>query len=694
MSRTLACRLNFSEGRDPDKLSSILDSLKRTDDARVVRWMADADKNRSSFTLAGEPQAVLELAISSTEKALELIDMTDHQGQHPRIGAVDVVVFMPMIDLYLRDAVLYAKEYAKEVSQKFSLPIYLFSEAAAKTDRQELDELRKDQLEGFARKITEDDWEPDMGPRKFLEKHGACAVGARRPYLTIDIELDTDDEMVARSISEDVRESGSIIRDENGQPVNDEQGEIKRIPGSLKAVRGLHLKEGDRTFVSLNLMDTSKTSIHQAVEEVKRKADILEVGLKSVHIDGLMTWDMLVEQGRYYRDKSKDKGELEEEDLVSLALESMAVREGQSRLIETLVDMVLEMPKDEWEKILEKEFPIPGPVGDSQKSSSGEKPGPETAKPETAKPETAKPETAKPETAKPETAKPETAKPETAKPEISKPPLKEEAVEMPKAVAVDAEDGAGQTEPVEPVKIEPEPELNADALRKDLEGMLKKELKQLCREGGLKISGNKADLVDRIMEASGSVDSDPDDNSDLDMSGLEIGGGETKGGSSRENKSEVQEREELEEGLEKEISDDPVIDDKGSGEVGAEEEEAEEEEAEDVEAEKEEAEKEEAEKEEAEKEEAEKEEAEKEEAEKEEAEKEEAEEEEAEKEEAEEEEAEEEEAEEEEAEEEEAEEEEVEWEEAEKGGKGGRGSRKRGKKSGRGKKGSRRNRKR
>jgi glutamate formiminotransferase len=281
MVKIVECVPNFSEGRRPEIIEAIAESIKGVDKIRLLAYESDKDHNRSVFTFIGEPERVKEAAFSAISKAAELIDMNKHTGEHPRIGATDVVPFIPISDVDMNDCVNLAKDLGKEVGEKLKIPVYLYEHAATKPSRENLANIRKGQYEGLREAITQDpERMPDFGPGELHPTAGATVIGARMPLIAFNINLNTDDVDIAKSIAKAVRHSS----------------------GGLKYVKALGLEISERGIVqvSMNLTNYKKTPVFRVFEMIKSEAERYGVEILGSEVVGLIPMDALVDCADFY----------------------------------------------------------------------------------------------------------------------------------------------------------------------------------------------------------------------------------------------------------------------------------------------------------------------------------------------------------------------------------------------------------
>jgi len=269
MRRLVECVPNFSDGRDPAKLDAILAAIGTVPGAYVLDRTSDADHNRSVITMAGEPDAVREAAVRAAGKAAELIDLTQQTGAHPRIGATDVVPFVPVEGVTIEDCVALAKQAAREIWERFHIPVYLYEAAAQRPERINLENIRRGQFEGLREEVLHNpDRAPDIGEARLHPTAGATVVGARKFLIAYNINLDTSDVSIAKAIAKKIRFSSG------GLPC-------------VKAI-GVDLRGRNLAQVSMNLTDFETTPVHRVFEEVKHEAQILGAGIAGSEIIGLI----------------------------------------------------------------------------------------------------------------------------------------------------------------------------------------------------------------------------------------------------------------------------------------------------------------------------------------------------------------------------------------------------------------------
>lgn len=322
MAKIVECVPNFSEGRDIRTINAIAGAISNVQGVKFISAEPDKDYNRTVVTFVGLPSAVAEAAFKATKKAAEMIDMTAHKGEHPRLGATDVVPFVPVSGVTMANCVSLAHEFGKRVGEELGIPVYLYEEAATSPERRNLSTIRKGEYEGLAEKLQDPKWKPDYGPATFNPRSGATVAGARMFLIAYNVNLNTDDTKVANEIALRIRESGRIKKDAGGNPVLDEKGRKVSVPGSLKAVKamGVLLEAHKIAQVSINLLNYHITPPHIAFEEVKKEAATLGVEVTGSEIVGLTPLEALVMAGKFYDSNNENK-----EKLVPIAIERLGL---------------------------------------------------------------------------------------------------------------------------------------------------------------------------------------------------------------------------------------------------------------------------------------------------------------------------------------------------------------------------------
>ncbi|MCD5414948.1 MAG: glutamate formimidoyltransferase [Clostridiales bacterium] len=280
MKKIIQCVPNFSEGRDKEKIEKIVNSFRGKEGVKLLDYSNDEDHNRMVVTVVGEPEPLKNAIVEAMGVAIAEIDMTKHEGQHPRMGATDVVPFIPIKNVSMEEAIELAKAVAKEVSEKYALPIYLYEKATVTKERENLAKVRKGQFEGMAEKIKETNWKPDYGPGSIHKTAGVTAIGARTALVAFNVNLDTNNLEIANKIARNVR----------------------HISGGLRFCKGMGVALEDRGIVqvSMNMTNYEKTPLYRVFELIKIEAKKYGVNVVGSEVIGLVPMDALIATAEYY----------------------------------------------------------------------------------------------------------------------------------------------------------------------------------------------------------------------------------------------------------------------------------------------------------------------------------------------------------------------------------------------------------
>ena len=278
--KLLECIPNFSEGRDTEKIEKIVNPFRTTDGVKLLDYSADKDHNRLVITALGGPEELKEAVFKASKIAVDIIDLNKHEGEHPRMGAVDVVPFTPVKNVEMEEAIELSKEVGKKLSEKLDLPIYLYEESASNSQRKNLANIRKGEFEDFSEKIKKEEWKPDYGKAEIHPTAGATVVGARMPLVAFNINLDTDNLDIANKIAKKVRHSSGGLR-------------------YCKAI-GVELKERGIVQVSMNMTNYTKTALYQTFEMVKFEAERYGINIIGSELIGLLPAQALYDVAEYY----------------------------------------------------------------------------------------------------------------------------------------------------------------------------------------------------------------------------------------------------------------------------------------------------------------------------------------------------------------------------------------------------------
>jgi glutamate formiminotransferase/formiminotetrahydrofolate cyclodeaminase len=323
MVRIVECVPNFSEGRNPSVIEAIAGGIRAVKGVQLLNVDPGADFHRTVYTFVGEPDAVLEAAFQAAKIGTALIDMTQHKGEHARMGALDVMPFIPIQGVTMEDCIELSKKFGKRMASKLGIPVFLYANAATKPDRVRLPSIRKGEYEALEKKFKDPSFAPDFGEPVFVPKSGATATGAREILIAYNINLNTADKSIASTISGRLRTSGVVNKDKDGNTITGPDGKPERIPGRFNGVQAGGMMYDEHTAqVSMNLLNYHEVNLHDVFEATKEEAEKLGVKVTGSEIVGLVPKESLLKAGRFYAEKGKvtvtDEG-----DLVTLAIDHL-----------------------------------------------------------------------------------------------------------------------------------------------------------------------------------------------------------------------------------------------------------------------------------------------------------------------------------------------------------------------------------
>ncbi|EHQ90948.1 glutamate formimidoyltransferase [Desulfosporosinus youngiae] len=280
MSQLIECIPNFSEGRRTEVIEAIAETIKSVPNVILLDYSSDYSHNRSVFTFVGKPESVIEAAFLSAKKASELIDMNVHTGEHPRMGAVDVIPFVPIKYVTMDECINFSKQLGERLASELSIPVFLYEEAAVSAERINLANIRKGQFEGMKEKIKDADRRPDFGAQEVHPTAGVTAVGARMPLVAYNVNLNTADLNISKQIAKTIRESN----------------------GGLKYVKSIGVMLEDRNIaqVSINMTNYEVTPLYRVFELIKIEAQRYGVNVIGSEIIGLTPMNALIDSAKYY----------------------------------------------------------------------------------------------------------------------------------------------------------------------------------------------------------------------------------------------------------------------------------------------------------------------------------------------------------------------------------------------------------
>jgi glutamate formiminotransferase / formiminotetrahydrofolate cyclodeaminase len=361
MQQLIECVPNFSEGNDLNIIKQITEEIEKIEGVRLLNVDPGKATNRTVVTFVGEPTSVIEAAYQAIKKAGELIDMSRHKGEHPRMGATDVCPLIPIANISMEETANYAQQLAKRIGE-LQLPVYLYEAAQPNKQRSNLSVIRAGEYEGFFKKIKLSEWKPDFGPAEFDAKRGATVIGAR-DFLVAYINLNTTSTRRANAIAFDVREAGRTV-EENGVKINK--------PGTLKSVKaiGWFIEEYGVAQISMNLTNINITPVHIAFDEVCSKATAKGIRVTGSELVGLVPLKAMLDAGKYFLQKQQRSIGISEKELIKIAIKSLGLDEltpfkPEERIIEYLLanttdSKLISMPLNDFADETASESPAPG----------------------------------------------------------------------------------------------------------------------------------------------------------------------------------------------------------------------------------------------------------------------------------------------------------------------------------------------
>lgn len=315
MKQIVQCVPNFSEGKDLEVIKKIIKPLENKEGFTLVSYEPDKDYNRTVVTLLGDPNKMIEPLINFFAEATKYIDMNNHSGQHPRMGAVDVVPFIPISGITMEECINYAKELSKKINEQLNIPVFLYAEAASTTSRKSLPNIRKGEFEGMDEKMKDPKWHPDFGTNSIHKTFGTVAIGARMPLIAYNIDLPTTDEKIANSIARAIRKSnGGFAYVQAGPAYLEERGHVQ---------------------VTMNILDYKKNPMYRVFELVKLEAKRYSLAVSSSEVIGLIPKDTLLNSIKFYlevENKQFDK-DMSLKDISDLSIKYFGLRDFSSQKI-------------------------------------------------------------------------------------------------------------------------------------------------------------------------------------------------------------------------------------------------------------------------------------------------------------------------------------------------------------------------
>lgn len=280
MARIIQCVPNFSEGRNKELIEKIVEEIRVIEEVKLLDYSMDKDHNRTVVTFIGEPEKVILAAFNACKAASELIDMRKHTGEHPRMGATDVIPLIPISDVTMEECVAFSETLGKRIGEELNIPVYLYEKSAKTLKRENLADIRRGQYEGMAAKIKEEEWKPDFGPTELNVKSGVTAIGARMPLVAFNVNLDSKDINIAKKIAKAVRANGGGFK-------------------YCKAL-GIEIKERNIVQVTMNMVDYTKTPLFRVFDAIEREARRYGVNVIGSEIIGLLPMEAMIDVADYY----------------------------------------------------------------------------------------------------------------------------------------------------------------------------------------------------------------------------------------------------------------------------------------------------------------------------------------------------------------------------------------------------------
>ena len=327
--KLVECVPNISEGRRKEVYDAVAAAAASVSGVTLLNVDPGADTNRTVITFVGDPEAVLEGAFRLVKRGIELIDMTTHRGAHARIGAVDVVPFVPVAGVTMDDCVQLARRLGERVGKELGVPVYLYEYACSAPHRRNLADVREGEYEGCERKLSDPKWKPDFGPKEFVPKSGATVIGARKFLVAYNVNLNTLDKRLATRVAFDIRERGRMKRNEEGNPILDKKGEPVWEPGLLKSVKavGWVIPEFGTAQVSINLTDLDVTPLHVVFDTCDERARERGLRVTGSEIVGLVPREVLLDAARHYLRKMGRPAGVPESALMNTAIRTLGLND-------------------------------------------------------------------------------------------------------------------------------------------------------------------------------------------------------------------------------------------------------------------------------------------------------------------------------------------------------------------------------
>ena len=378
MKQLIECVPNISEGNDTKKINEIVNIVETVDGVSLLNVDPGKATNRTVITFVGEPKNVIEAAFLLIKKAKELIDMSKHSGEHPRMGATDVCPLVPISNISMDEVTKWARELAKRVGSELEIPVYCYENAAFKNERKNLANCRSGEYEGLKKKFEDKNWKPDFGPSVFndsVKKSGATAISARDFLVAYNVNLNTTSTRKANAVAFDIREAGRIKREGNkitGKVINDKNGNPLRTPGLFKSVKGIgwFIDEYGIAQISYNLTDINISPLHEVFDKTCQQATKRGLRVTGSELVGLVPKSVLVDAGKFFLKKQKRSLGISEKEIIKIAVKSLGLDElapfnVNERVIEYMIEekdnqKLIDMNLEKFAFETASESPAPG----------------------------------------------------------------------------------------------------------------------------------------------------------------------------------------------------------------------------------------------------------------------------------------------------------------------------------------------
>ena len=355
MKQIIECVPNISEGRDADKIKIISSVVEEIDGVKLLNVDPGKATNRTVITFVGEPQQVIDAAFLLIKKAQELIDMSKHFGEHPRMGATDVCPLVPIANISMEECAKWAHKLGERVGNELGIPVYHYEAAAKEEKRKNLANCRQGEYEGLSRKLIDPDWKPDFGPAAFnksVEKSGATAISARDFLVAYNINLNTTSTRKANAVAFDIREAGRIKKDRvSGKIMKDANGDPLKEPGLFKAVKGIgwFIEEYGVAQISYNLTDINISPLHEVFDKSCERALARGMRVTGSELVGLVPKKVLIDAGKHFLRKQERSTGIHESEIIKIAIKTLGLNElapfnVRERVIEYMLEDGIKKP--------------------------------------------------------------------------------------------------------------------------------------------------------------------------------------------------------------------------------------------------------------------------------------------------------------------------------------------------------------